>query len=39
VARAAEAGNVGSAHHIPVLAYGWDPGPTNTGFTWGGRGI
>jgi hypothetical protein len=43
-ARAMESGNIGSAHHISVLADGLGSGPdfpgsgpTNTGFTWGGR--
>jgi hypothetical protein len=39
VVHAMEAGNVGSARHSPVLAYGEDPGPGCTGFTWGFVGL
>jgi hypothetical protein len=35
MARAMEAGSIGSAHHISVLAEGPVTGPGKSGFTWG----
>lgn len=35
MARSLEAGSIGSAHHISVLAEGPVTGPGTSGFTWG----